>query len=136
MTPASKSWPLVVGATALALAFAAPTASAAPAGDSFSAVQDQVTSGQRNAIRSAEQYLEISGFSRKGLIDQLEYEGFSTADATFAVDSLAVDWNEQAARSAKQYLELTSFSRSGLIDQLVYEGFTRAQAEYGANAAY
>jgi hypothetical protein len=78
----------------------------------------------------------MSPFSRSGLIDQLEYEGFSTADATYAVDSLTVNWNEQAALSAKQYLEMTPFSKSGLIEQLEYEGFTSAQAEYGANAAY
>ncbi|MBF6427834.1 Ltp family lipoprotein [Nocardia cyriacigeorgica] len=96
----------------------------------------QLSPGQRNAVQAAEQYLELSAFSRSGLIDQLEYEGYSTEDATFAVDSLNVDWNEQAKRSAEQYLELTSFSLSALIDQLVYEGFTREQAEYGANAAY
>ena len=42
----------------------------------------------------------LSGFSRSGLIDQLKYEGFSTEDATVAVDSITVDWNEQAARKA------------------------------------
>lgn len=91
------------------------------------------TAGQRNATKSAQQYLEYSAFSRSGLINQLEFEGYSTADATYAVDSLNVDWNEQAARSAEQYLEYSSFSRSGLIDQLVFEGFTRSQAEYGVS---
>lgn len=88
---------------------------------------------QRNARGSAEDYLAFASFSRTGLIGQLEYEGFSTADATYAVDVLNVDWNEQAAKSAASYLEFSSFSRSGLIDQLVYEGFTQAQAEYGVS---
>lgn len=159
-----KKWQRVSGAIVLVPAFAtvaiasASVASAAPAWNSapeainvsqlniatpapalavtFSPVEQQISSGQPNAIGSAQQYLEISAFSRSGLIDQLEYEGYSTEDATFAVDSLNVDWNEQAAKSARRYLELSSFSRSGLIDQLVYEGFTYAQAEYGANAAY
>ncbi|MGV9924496.1 Ltp family lipoprotein [Nocardia rhamnosiphila] len=140
-----KKWPRVVGAIVLAPALAtvaiasAATASAAPVPAStvtFSPIKQQISAGRQNAIGSAQQYLEISAFSRSGLIDQLEYEGYSTEDATFAVDSLNVDWNEQAAKSARQYLELSSFSRSGLIDQLVYEGFTYAQAEYGANAAY
>ncbi|MFD3810377.1 Ltp family lipoprotein [Rhodococcus sp. NPDC058639] len=78
----------------------------------------------------------MTGFSRSGLIYHLEYEGFSTEDATYAVDRLGVDWNRQAARSAEQYLEMTSFSLSGLIEQLEYEGYTRAEAGYGANAAY
>jgi hypothetical protein len=68
------------------------------------------------------------------LIAQLEYEGFSPADATFGVDSLSVDWNEQAAKKAAEYLEYTSFSRQSLIDQLVYEGFSQAEAEYGVTA--
>ena len=36
------------------------------------------TAGQENARESAEGYLDYSAFSRKGLIDQLEYEGYST----------------------------------------------------------
>ncbi|WP_405160654.1 Ltp family lipoprotein [Nocardia sp. NBC_01499] len=147
-----KKWVWLVGAPVLALVLAAPAWNSVPAAADvarldiaapvstvaveFSPAKQDVNSSQGNAIRSAQQYLDYSAFSRSGLIHQLEYEGFSTADATFAVDSLNVDWNEQAAKSAKQYLEYTSFSRSGLIDQLVYEGFTRAQAEYGVNAAY
>ncbi len=46
---------------------------------------------QQNAVRAAEDYLEISAFSRQGLIEQLEYGGFSTADATFAVDYITVE---------------------------------------------
>jgi hypothetical protein len=93
--------------------------------------EEQLTIGQRNAVRSAESYLRFSAFSRTGLIGQLEFEDYSTEDATFAVDYLDVDWNEQAAKSAESYLEFSSFSRSGLIDQLMFEGFTRAEAEYG-----
>ena len=91
---------------------------------------------QENALESAQSYLEYSAFSRSGLIDQLKYEGFSKADATFAVDSLDVDWKEQAAKSAESYLEYSSFSRSGLIEQLAYEGFSSAEAEYGAGVAF
>lgn len=90
---------------------------------------------QRNAVRSAKQYLDYTAFSRTGLIKQLQYEGFSTADATFAVDSVAVDWNAQAVKAAKAYLDYSGFSRGELIDQLEYEGYTPAQAAYGATAA-
>ncbi|AFP37704.1 hypothetical protein MSMEI_1228 [Mycolicibacterium smegmatis MC2 155] len=93
------------------------------------------TVSQRNAVRTAEDYLDYTAFSREGLIQQLEYEGFSTEDATFAVDHITVDWNEQAARAAEDYLDYSGFSRSGLIDQLEYDGFTPAQAAYGATAA-
>ena len=88
---------------------------------------------QENARLSAESYLDTQAFSRKGLMEQLKYEGFSTEDATYAVDAISVDWNEQAANSAKDYLDTQAFSRSGLIEQLEYEGFTHAQAEYGVS---
>ena len=86
--------------------------------------------GQKNAIREAESYLTYMGFSRKGLIEQLEYEGYSTDDATFAVDNVNVNWNEECFESAQSYLEYMSFSRQGLIDQLEYEGFTSSQIQY------
>lgn len=88
---------------------------------------------QKNARRKAESYLEFTGFSRRGLIEQLEFEGFSNADATYGADAIGADWNDQAAKKAESYLEFTSFSRSGLIEQLEFEGFTREQAEYGAS---
>jgi colicin import membrane protein len=98
-----------------------------------SAPASQFTRAEENAIGSAESYLGFTAFSRTGLIDQLEYEGFTNADATLAVDYIDVDWNRQAALSAEQYLEFSSFSRSGLIDQLLYEGFTQSQATYGVD---
>ena len=75
--------------------------------------------------------MKYSAFSYTGLISQLEYEGYSTEDATFAADNCGADWAEQAAKSAKEYLDYSSFSRDGLIDQLEYEGFTHDQAVYG-----
>jgi hypothetical protein len=97
------------------------------------------TAGQKNARESAESYLETGAFSRRGLIQQLSSaygEGFSKADAIYAVNHIDVDWNEQAAKSAQSYLDSGSFSRNGLIQQLssAYgEGFTHAQAVYGVN---
>jgi SOS response regulatory protein OraA/RecX len=89
---------------------------------------------QRNAKATAQDYLDFSSFSRSGLIGQLEYEGFSTDDATYAVDAISPDWNQQAAQTAADYLEYSSFSRQGLLDQLLYEGFTPSEAEYGVTA--
>ena len=79
--------------------------------------------------------MEYSAFSRSGLIDQLEYEGFTTSQAEHGVDAQGADWNAQAALSAADYLEYSAFSRSELIDQLEYEGFTTSQAEHGVAAA-
>lgn len=91
------------------------------------------TTGQQSALDSANSYLSFMAFSYSGLIDQLEYEGFSTEDATYAADNCGADWNEQALLSGQNYLEYTAFSYSGLIDQLEYEGFTTEQATYGAD---
>lgn len=91
----------------------------------------EATMGEQNALKSAKKYLDFTAFSYSGLIKQLEYEGYTTEEATFAVDNCGADWYEQAVLSAKKYLEFTSFSRSGLIEQLEYEGFTEEQAEYG-----
>ena len=95
--------------------------------------EPEFTVSQENAIGTAESYLDSMAFSESGLIEQLEYEKYSPADARFAVNHITVDWNEQAAKSAKSYLESMSFSRQGLIDQLEYEGFTTQQAIYGVN---
>ncbi|CAN5479945.1 hypothetical protein BH10ACT5_BH10ACT5_04950 [soil metagenome] len=92
------------------------------------------TLAQQNAIGKAQSYLDFSGFSRTGLIDQLEYEGYSTEDATFGADNAGADWNAEAAEKAASYLEFTSFSRQGLYDQLAYEGFTDAEIQFGLAA--
>lgn len=96
---------------------------------------------QKHAARSAQMYLDISGFSRVGLINQLSSkygDGYNVDDAAAAVDSLSVDWNIQAARSAAQYLEISGFSCNGLIQQLsssAGDNYTKSQAAYGAQKA-
>lgn len=97
--------------------------------------ESTLTAGQENALGSARDYLNLTAFSRSGLIEQLEFEGYSTEDATYAVDAVNVDWKEQAAKSAEEYLSFSSFSRSGLIEQLEFEGFSAEQAEYGVTQA-
>ncbi|MGP5220720.1 Ltp family lipoprotein [Arthrobacter rhombi] len=91
------------------------------------------TASQQNAQRAAESYLDYTAFSKPGLIEQLVFEKYSKADATWAVNRLTVDWNEQAAKAAENYLDYTAFSRSGLIEQLIFEGYTPAQAKYGVS---
>lgn len=92
--------------------------------------EPQLTASQKNAIRQADSYLSMMAFSRSGLIEQLEFEGYSKEDATFAVDNVEVDWREQAVKSAENYNELMPMSRQGLIDQLVFEGHSREDADY------
>jgi hypothetical protein len=91
------------------------------------------SAGQENARRTAEDYVSTAAFSRVGLIKQLKFEGYSTADASYGVDAINADWNEQAAKSAKDYLDVSGFSRSGLIGQLEFDGYTAQQAAYGVS---
>ena len=92
------------------------------------------TRGEQNALNRANDYLEFMSFSRSGLIDQLEFEGYTTSEAEYAVDNCGADWDEQAVLKAEEYLDFMSFSRSGLIDQLEFEGFSYSQASAAATA--
>ncbi|SDD90092.1 Ltp family lipoprotein [Nocardioides lianchengensis] len=104
-----------------------------PAKEKKKSDKPKETKGQENARRAAESYLDLSAFSRSGLIKQLKFEGYSAADAKYGVDAQKANWKKQAAASGENYLSMSSFSRSGLIDQLVFEGFSQKQAEYGAD---
>jgi hypothetical protein len=139
-SPAPASKPAASAPAAPAPAAPAP---AAPAPSSAAAKPAKpaphYTVSQQQAIGSAQDYLSFQAFSRKGLIQQLSSkygEGFSRADATFAVNHIRVDWNKEAVQSAKDYLSTQHFSRAGLIEQLSSsfgDGFTKAQAIYAVN---
>jgi Host cell surface-exposed lipoprotein len=96
----------------------------------------------RRALESAESYLAMSGFSKQGLYEQLSSsygEGFTQAQAQYAVDHVGADWNREAVQSARSYLEFSPMSRAALIDQLsssAGEGFTYEQALYAVNKVY
>jgi len=96
-------------------------------------VEDSLTVSQKNAIRKAEDYLDYTAFSKSGLVEQLEYEGFSNEEATFASENIEVNWREQAVLKAEDYLNYSAFSRSGLIDQLLYDGHSQEDANYAVD---
>lgn len=91
------------------------------------------TLGEKNALRSAMSYLRHTAFSREGLIEQLEFEGYTHDQAVYGVDNCGADWYEQAVKDASQYLDLMSFSRVGLVSQLEFEGYTHDQAVYAVD---
>lgn len=95
---------------------------------------------QQAVLEKVASYLDMGGFSKEGLSDQLEYEEFSPDLIGFAFRFIGkwyggVDWNAQAVMKAESYVEMGGFSKPRLIDQLEYEGFTPAQAAHGATAA-
>lgn len=126
--------PLLPTATSAPPSAAAPAATVLVDDRPTETPEPGYTPSQANAVKKARSYLDYSSFSKKGLVHQLEYEGFSNADATYAVDNITVDWAEQAARKAKEYLAYSAFSKSGLLHQLKYEGFTDAEAKHGVEA--
>jgi len=95
---------------------------------------EKATIGEKNALSKALSYLRAMSFSYSGLVEQLEYEGYTHQEAVYGVDNCGADWNEQAALKAESYLDTMAFSKEGLIEQLEYEGFTKEQAEYGVQA--
>lgn len=94
----------------------------------------EATLSEQNALKKALQYLDYSSFSKSGLEDQLDYEGFTKSEIKYAIKNCGADWNEQAAKKAQSYMEYSSFSKERLIEQLEYEGFTHDQAIYGAES--
>ena len=86
-----------------------------------------------DAVSRAKSYIKSSGFSRDGLVDQLEFEGFTKEEAEYGADNCGADWFEMAEKKAKSYIKTMGFSRDGLVDQLEYNQFTKEEAEYGAD---
>lgn len=85
-----------------------------------------------NALRSAENYLNIAGLSKEGLFEQLiSYDEFPEEAARYAVENINTDWDNNALRSAENYLDVAGLSDQKLYDQLIeYDGFTEEQAQY------
>lgn len=50
-----------------------------------SSSKQSATVGEQNALKSAKRYLNSMPFSKKGLIDQLEYEGYTHDQAVYGV---------------------------------------------------
>lgn len=49
---------------------------------------DGATTGERNALKSAQSYLDLFSFSRKQLIEQLEWEGYSQSEIEYALNGV------------------------------------------------
>lgn len=94
------------------------------------AAAPEVSREFRNALGSANDYLNYTSFSKSGLYDQLVYEGFPEDAVQYAVDNVVTDWNANALQTAMDYLDYSSFSDQGLYDQLIYEGYSAEQAQY------
>ena len=90
----------------------------------------RATLGEINALEKAEDYLNMGGFSKKSLKDQLDFEGFTKDEIDYAIKNCSADWKKQCVIKANAYLDMGGFSRQSLKDQLEFEGFTDSQIEY------
>ncbi len=96
-------------------------------------VTTETSDSQEDALESALSYLSFTSYSYSGLIEMLEFEGYTTEAATYAADNCGADWNDQALLSATSYLDY-GYSYSGLKEALTsYDGFTDEQATYGVD---
>ncbi len=97
---------------------------------------DNVPREYRNALKAAQNYIDIMPFSERGLYDQLtsEYgDQYPEEAAQYAIENVEVDYNEEALKAAKNYLEIMPMSDNELFDQLTSEygdQFTEEQARY------
>jgi hypothetical protein len=116
------------------------------AGDGFSksdaefAINYLHPNWDQQAADAANGYLsEGQGFSQASLTQQLTSsagDGFTQAQAEYAINYLHPDWDAQAVDAAKGYMQMGGFSQASLIQQLTSsagDGFTQTQAEYAAS---
>lgn len=87
-----------------------------------------------SAIDAATKYFDSGNYSYSELIDKLEQDGYSAAEAENAVNNCGADWNALAAAEAKKLLQSHVYTKEELVDKLVFEGYTLAQAAYGAES--
>ncbi|MDK7742645.1 Ltp family lipoprotein [Helcobacillus massiliensis] len=101
--------------------------------------QDDVPVEHRNALRSAQNYLDVMPMSKQALFDQLTSEHadkFSKEAAQYAIDNIDADWKENAAKEAKIYQDELAMSRDAIYELLVseYDGkYTPEEAKYGVD---
>ena len=67
------------------------------------------TRGEKNALSKAKMYLKIMAFSKKGLVKQLKFDGFSDKEAKYGASKCGANWKKQAAKKAKEYLQICRF---------------------------
>ncbi len=83
-----------------------------------------------SALKKAQSYVNMSGFSESGLQKQLEFEGFADDEIQYALDNVDVDYNQESLEKAQSYIDMSGFSKTGLQKQLQYENFTTDQIQY------
>lgn len=98
--------------------------------------KDDVSREYKNALKSAQNYLNVMPFSEKGLLRQLTSEAgdkYPEDAAQYAIDNVEVDYNEQALKAAENYQSVMPMSDQELLNQLTSDAgdqYTQEQAQY------
>lgn len=92
--------------------------------------EPQLTVGEQNCLAEALSYIDLLGFSKAGLIKQLEFNQYTESEIKFAIENCGADWNAEAVECAQGYTDTISLSRQALYDQLEYEGFEETEINY------
>ena len=87
-------------------------------------------------VQLAKICIKVGGFSKKNLIELLELEGYSRAEAIFAASNCGADWKEQAIQAVKGYLNIQPFSYQEMLEQLEFEGFTHEESQHAVDKVY
>lgn len=84
----------------------------------------------QSALAEAASLFKYQSFSYNGLIDMLEYKGYSTEVAEYAADNCGADWNEQALKKAENYLQFSGYSYEALLKILEADCFEADEITY------
>ncbi|WP_429970825.1 Ltp family lipoprotein [Fructilactobacillus sp. Tb1] len=102
--------------------------------------KDNVSVEYQNAYEKAKSYMDMQGFSKDGLYEQLTSksgEGFKPDAAKYAVNKFTDnDYKKSAVKSAKTYSKDMNMSANGVYDQLTSNAgdkYTPEQAKYAIN---
>ena len=101
---------------------------------------NQNSTRNEQAVNQANSYINSGPFSKKELIEQLIFDGFTKEQAEYSAkvvgyndtsrnDSLNFE-KENALLAAKNYLSSSNFSFFGLVEQLKYDSYSKEASVY------
>lgn len=94
------------------------------------------TREMKNALSTAENYVDLMPFSKAGLYQQLTSSAgdkYPPEAAQYAIDNLKTNYKENALKAAKSYLDLMPMSNDELYQQLTSNAgdkYTAEEAQY------
>lgn len=86
----------------------------------------EVSTGQAEALEAAKSWLQYNNYGPTGLKNALMGNGYSEADADYAVANCGADWTEQCNKKVENYVSY-GYSESTIRFFLEGEGFTEEQ---------